>query len=532
MAFAPWNDAIFGPAEVRRVAALLRDNHIPSSAIWTEDFRGGTDEASGYRLVEEWDTDRTLYPDPAGLAAELQDGGFGWQAYFNTFVVDGTRISAEAKDGGHLVGSPDGGAYLFSGVTFKPTGMADLSRPETREWVKSYLRKALDLGFTGWMADYGEWLPHDAVLASGEDPLQAHNRYAREWARLNQDVMDERTDGVQRIFFARAGWLGSNSLTPVVWAGDQRTSFQKDDGLPTVIPMGINLGMAGVSMYAHDVAGYQSATNPPSTKELFFRWVSLGALTPVMRTHHGLDARHNWKLDSDAETLAHYKRWAQFHIQLYPYLDAHSAEAEQTGVPIVRGLPMLDPGDDRGWTISDEYFLGAGLLVAPVIDEGAVSRSVYLPAGDWVSWDGVTRVTGPADVTVAAAVGELPIFLRKGTCIPRLPARVETLLDAAPPTVDLKDVEAERSLFVVAGGSSDFLERDGTEYLVITTGGTSFLEDGVAMPDCTAAERGCVDRSGRNPVARLSAGKPLDFPGGKLAITAPVARAYDVEVLP
>jgi hypothetical protein len=149
-----------------------------------------------------------------------------------------------------------------------------------------------------------------------------------------------------------------------------------------------------------------------------------------------------------------------------------------------------------------------------------------------VSWDGVTRVTGPADVTVAAAVGELPIFLRKGTCIPRLPARVETLLDAAPPTVDLKDVEAERSLFVVAGGSSDFLERDGTEYLVITTGGTSFLEDGVAMPDCTAAERGCVDRSGRNPVARLSAGKPLDFPGGKLAITAPVARAYDVEVLP
>ena len=153
MAFAPWNDAIFGPAEVRRVAALLRDNHIPSSAIWTEDFRGGTDQPSGYRLVEEWDTDRTLYPDPEGLAAELQDGGFGWQAYFNTFVVDDTRISAEAKDGGHLVGSPDGSAYLFSGVTFKPTGLADLSRPATREWVKSYLRKALDIGFTGWMAD-------------------------------------------------------------------------------------------------------------------------------------------------------------------------------------------------------------------------------------------------------------------------------------------------------------------------------------------------------------------------------------------
>lgn len=533
MAFAPWNDAVFGPAEVRRVASLLRDNDIPSSAIWTEDFRGGTDEPSGYRLVEEWDTDRTLYPDAEALAAELNDGGFSWQAYFNTFVVDETRIMAEAIDGGHLVQSPDGGVYLFSGVTFKPTGLADLSRAETREWVKSYLRKALDVGFTGWMADYGEWLPHDAVLSSGEDPLQAHNRYAREWAQLNQEVMEERAaDKVQRTFFARAGWLGSNLVTPVVWAGDQRTSFQKDDGLPTVIPMGINLGLAGVSMYAHDIAGYQSATNPPSTKELFFRWVSLGALTPVMRTHHGIDARRNWKLDSDAETLAHYKRWAQFHIQLYPYLDAHSAEAEATGVPIVRALAMAQPSDDRGWTIADQYFLGGALLVAPVVDEGAVSRSVYLPEGDWVSWDGLTRAVGPVDLMVTAAVSELPVFLRKGTCIPRLPSRVETLIDAAPPTVDLNDVKNERSLFVVPGGRSEFFERDGTRYVVIRGDSTGFIENGVAMPDCTiATQRGCVDRSGLNPVARLASGKSLDFPGGFLAITAPVARTYDVEVM-
>ncbi|HEY1088845.1 MAG TPA: TIM-barrel domain-containing protein, partial [Archangium sp.] len=259
MAFAPWNDAIFGPAEVRRVAGVLRDNDIPSSAMWTEDFRGGKDESTGYRLVEEWDTDRTLYPDAEQLAGELRDAGIAWQAYFNTFLVTETRIYDEALDGGHLVGSPDGGPYLFSGVTFKPTGLADLSREPTREWVKGYLRRALDEGFDGWMADYGEWLPHDAVLASGEDPLLEHNRYARDWAQLNQEVMNEyAADGRQRTFFSRAGWVGSNAVTPVVWAGDQRTSFQPDDGLPTVVPMGINLGLAGVSTYAHDIAGYQS----------------------------------------------------------------------------------------------------------------------------------------------------------------------------------------------------------------------------------------------------------------------------------
>lgn len=533
MAFAPWNDAIYGPAEVRRVAGVLRDNAIPSSALWTEDFRGATDEPTGYRLTEEWDTDRTLYPQPEQLAAELTDAGFSWQAYFNTFVVDETRIMAEARAGKHLVGSPDGGEYLYSGVVFKPTGMADLSRPETREWVKGYLRQALDIGFTGWMADYGEWLPHDAVLFSGEDPLQAHNRYPREWARLNLEVLAERAgDGVQRLFFARAGWIGSNPITPVVWAGDQRTSFQKDDGLPTVIPMGINLGLAGVSTYAHDIAGYQSATNPVSTKELFFRWTSLGALTPVMRTHHGIDARRNWKFDSDAETLAHYKRWATFHIQLFPYIDAHSAEAEVSGVPIVRSLAFAAPSDDRAWTASDEYLFGGALLVAPVIEEGATSRAVYFPAGTWRSWDGVLEVTGPTDLSVNAPMGELPLFVRKGACIPRLPSTVQTLMPAAPGVVDYDDVKNQRVLFVVPGGASDFTERDGTRYVVSLTSSSGFSEAGTALPDCTApTQRGCVDRSGPNPVARMTGETALDFPGGTLVINAPVTRTYDVEVL-
>ncbi len=523
MAFAPWNDSIFGSAEVRRFAKFLRDEDIPSSAIWTEDFRGGRDEPTGYRLIEEWDTDRTLYPDVEAVAAELADAGYSWQSYFNTFVVTETRIYDEAVAGGHLVGAADGGAYLYDGVTFKKTGMADLSKPATREWVKSYLRKSLDEGFTGWMADYGEWLPHDAVLTSGEDPLLAHNRYALEWATLNQEVMKEReADGVQRLFFSRAGWVGSNKVTPVVWAGDQRTSFQKDDGLFTVIPMGINLGLSGVNTYAHDIAGYQSNTNPPSTKELFFRWTSLGALTPVMRTHHGIDARNNWNLEKDAETTAHYRRWAKVHIQLFPFFDALSAAAEATGVSTLRGLAVVSPGDDRAWTVSDEYCLGDDVLVAPVVDEGATSRLVYFPEGTWVSWDGATRVTGPTEVMVTAPVTELPLFLRAGAVVPRLPARVQTLLPAGAPVVDLEDVAAERVLLVAAGAAGGFTERDGTRYEVTTSGATAF-----SLPACTSAgQRGCVDGN----VARLD-GTSLEFPGGVLTISGGPARTYDVEVL-
>ncbi len=527
LAFAPWNDAIMGPDEVLRVANLLRDEDIPSSVIWTEDFRGGADEGTGYRLKEEWDTDTTLYPDAPGLAATLAEAGFSWHAYFNTFLVKDTRVTAAALEGGHAVRSEDGGVYWFDGVTFKPSALADLSRPETREWVKTYLRAALDDGFTGWMADFGEWLPHDAVLYNGEDPKLAHNRYALDWARLNKEVLDEVAgDGVQRTFFSRAGWVGSNEVSPVVWAGDQRTSFERDDGLFTVIPMGINLGLAGVNTYGHDIAGYQSNTNPPSTKELFFRWTTLGALSPVMRTHHGIDARANWHFASDADTLAHYRRWAKFHMQLFPFLDGLSANAERTGVPTLRGLLLETPGDAKAWEVSDQFLLGDDFLVAPVVDEGATSRTVYLPAGEWVSWDGVTRAAGPQEIVVDAPLSEIPLFLRKGAVVPRASYELDTVVPAAPPLVDWDDVKLERYVLVVAGGDGRFVERDGTEYVVRAGSAGSFT-----LPDCgdDAAQRGCVDRSGPRPVARLD-GDSLVFPGGTLSITGPQKR-YDVEVI-
>ena len=530
VAFAPWNDAIFGSANVRAVAKSLRDNGVPSSVLWTEDFRGGADvSGQGYRLKEEWTVDRTLYPDVEQVASDLRAQGYGWHAYFNTFLVDETAVFAEARTLNHFVLDATGAPALFSGVTFKPTGLVDLSKADAREWMKSYLRKALDLGFDGGMADYGEWLPPEAVLSSGEDPLSAHQTYAREWAKVNAEVLAERTDGRQRVFFSRAGWLGSTAFTPVVWAGDQRTSFGKDDGLYTIVPIGLNLGLGGVSTYGHDIAGYQSATNAPSTKELFFRWTTLGALSPVMRTHHGTAARDNWRWDKDAETIAHYKRWASLHLRLFPYFDGASKQAEEQGVPLMRALPLIAPEDLAGWTTSDEYGLGPALLVAPVLEEGATKRRVHFPPGRWVAIDGSAVHDGPADVEVTAAMGEIPVFARAGSVVPLLSEGVQTLLPADPPVKDFDDVKNERVLWVYGGGSGQFTERDGTTYTLTTTSGSVGLrEAGVVLQACTSAtQRGCLDMIGTHRLVRLAGQGPLEFDTQKLEISGS-ARTLDV----
>ncbi len=538
VAFAPWHDAIHGSQSVRDIARLLRERGVPSSVLWTEDFRGGHDvSGQGYRLKEEWDLDRALYPDAEALAAELNAQGFAWHAYFNTFLVEDTRVFAEAQRDGHFVLGQDDKPDLWSGVTFKPTGLADLSRPQTREWVKSYLHRALDQGFDGWMADYGEWLPTWAKLHSGEDPFLAHNRYPREWVKLNHEVLQERAgDGRQRLFFARAGWLGSTAYTPVVWAGDQRTDFQRDDGMPTVVTMGLNMGLGGVSTWGHDIAGYQSSTNPPSTREVYFRWTALGALSPVMRTHHGLSARDNWWFGKDDETLAHFARWASLHLRLFPYLDGASVEAETRGLPLMRALMLEFPSDPRLWDVHDQYLLGPSLLVAPVLTQGATSRGVLLPEGLWHGLHAAGKHAGPGSIDAQAEVTELPFYGRAGGIVPLLPEGVQTLLPAEPPVVDLDDVKGARVLWVFAGASGEFTERDGTRYRLEhggsggSLGPGEFAETGNILPVCSnAAQRGCVDRSVTPARVRLSGTGPLLFAGHTLHIDGP-ARTLDVVV--
>ncbi len=116
-------------------------------------------------------------------------------------------------------------------------------------------------------ADYGEWYPADqkTAPADGSDPEAAHQRYPLAWAQLNRDVID--TSGREIVSFHRSGYLGAQGVTPVIWAGDQRTSFQADDGLPTVIPILMGLSTVGFPVVTHDIGGYISSTNPPGTKE-------------------------------------------------------------------------------------------------------------------------------------------------------------------------------------------------------------------------------------------------------------------------
>ncbi|MCO4746693.1 MAG: hypothetical protein KC912_18000, partial [Proteobacteria bacterium] len=210
-AFAPWNDAVRGEARVREVAARLRSFGAASSVIWTEDWKGASENGVGYHLEGEWFVDETLYPDATTLADELEADGFKWFAYFSPFLRTGTQTFDEAVEDGVVLRNEDNETYLFKGAQFEDETMVDLSTELGRDWARDRMRAALDLGFDGWMADYAEWLPTDAVLNGGEDALAVHNLFPEWWQQTNATLLDD----YDMTFFVRSGWSRTSGIAPI-----------------------------------------------------------------------------------------------------------------------------------------------------------------------------------------------------------------------------------------------------------------------------------------------------------------------------
>ena len=409
-AFLPWMCTQGGPDAVLTRLAAMQAANVSVGTIWVQDWTGERENAGGgYGVQYRWNADEDLYPDLAGFVADLHAQDIRVVGYVNPFVDQGLEHWDEMEAAGMLPLDPETGEVAtFIGPRGSMT-TADLSNPDTREYIREHLRVAVrDIGLDGWMADFAEWLPLDADIAVG-DAAAFHNRYPEVWQSLTRDVMEElRPDG-DWLMFARSGWTGVQSQAQVHWVGDQEADWSETDGLPTVVPAMITLGLSGQPFATHDIAGFSGG---PSTKELYLRWTELGAFSPFMRTHDGNEREENHRWDAEEYTTEHFSRMSRIHTALASERQEWAEEGERTGVPMVRHLLLEFPEDRETWQIHDQYLFGPDLLVAPILEQGSVERTLYLPEGEWVHvWSGEST-TGPQWITVSAPFGEPPVFSR------------------------------------------------------------------------------------------------------------------------
>ena len=455
-AFGVWICSYQGPQQVLQEAERLRKEKIPSSAMWTFDVMGKGD-IMGWPL---WWTG--YYPDPRKFTDQLHSMGFKALTYvhpylrsvLNPYNLPNPSFEEGTRNGLFVLNA----AGKPTGPIFEPyvDGNIDFTSAKNVDWWEKRLRTILvDNDFDGWMEDFGEAVDKTDRFAAGVTGREMENLNPLFYHKITYEISRKFKPDV--VEFDRSGYAGSQGYTRVIWGGDQLPDWTQDHGLPSVVRGGITTGLLGFGVWGPDIAGNGYS------KELWTRWVEFGALTPIMRNHSWDKPYGAVDLWYDKETTDTFRRYAGLHVSLFPYLYSYAQEAAKDGLPIIRH-PMLEfPKDQKAYDTEAEYMLGEKMLIAPVVEQGATSRSFYLPKGDWVNYWTGALLEGGQQVTVAAPLEQIPILLRSGSIVPLISAETQTLTEDLPGSHSALTRDLIWRVFPASGVAQDsFTLFDGT----------------------------------------------------------------------
>ncbi|HEY6414406.1 MAG TPA: TIM-barrel domain-containing protein [Edaphobacter sp.] len=486
-AFAPWigRDYHQSAAQVLEDVDKTRELGLPASVIvidspWTTSY-------NSYKFNPK------QFDDAAAMVKHLHGEGYKlvlwhtpwidsqsnppWEAGFADKMLAHAENYDEAASSGFFVKATDGKPYV--GQWWKGMGsMIDFTNPLAKRWWQDQVRQAIAAGADGFKDDDGEGsFQGDVKFADGTDKRLMRNRYAVLYNNAMEELIQKDLKG-NGVLFARSvttdGHAGANGIG-FMWGGDNESSFSPESGLPTAVTAGLNAGMSGIPLWTADLGGYLKvgATQDPLVQ---MRWTEYSAFSPTMEILSQTNEQP-WNWDektggaSGTPALDVYRKYATLHMSLFPYRYAAAQEAAKTGMPIMRALVLQYQNDNRARTTKDEYMFGPDFLVAPVLDENT-RRVVYLPEGDWVDYWTGTRFNGGKTMLVDAPVDVLPLYVRAGAVIPKIPEDVMTLVPQNESGNSKVKAMDDRRVFELIGGagSADTTITDFEKRVLVRSG--------------------------------------------------------------
>lgn len=410
----------YSPASsFEQIGQEFRDRSIPADGLWLD-----IQHMDGFRTFT-WDP--VAFPDPQGMVAALAADGFKVTVIADPGIkVDpGWDVYDTGLAGNHFLRLP--GGELFVGTVWPgPSVFPDFTANATRAWWGDFLGDLAGLGVRGIWLDVNEptvfpesgggSIPDDLPVDGDGLPTtmaEAHNVYALQEARATYEGMRAAAPDRRPFLLTRAGFAGTQRYA-AVWTGDGPSTWTT---LRQTLPMLLNLGLSGLPFAGSDVGGYSGG----ATGELFARWMAVGVVSPFFRGHvtSGVNDQEPWAFGFEVEDISRERIHERY--ELLPYLYSLFDESRRTGAPILRPMVYAFQHDPAVGEMDDQAMLGSHLLVAPVLEESATERSVYLPAGRWFEVSSGAAYDGPASVTVGVTLGAFPMFVREGGILPRAP---------------------------------------------------------------------------------------------------------------
>lgn len=289
------------------------------------------------------------------------------------------------------------------------------------------------------------WIKHSHLMETGVDGfwpdegdvLNPESKIARHRMYYEGPLSE---DNNRRPFsLHRTGYPGMQKYGGWIWSGDTWSTWE---ALREQVAVGLNFSVSGSPFWGSDIGGFNPT--PQLTAELYVRWFQFGCFTPSFRSHgRTWHLRLPWgwnqgnpgpvEMDFDLEgrgspDSSEYhnplieeicRKYLNLRYKLIPYNYSLAYEASQTGMPMMRPLWMEFSHDERVNPIEDQYMWGSEMLIAPVVEKGAFSREVYLPAGCWYDLWNNRKYHGNQKIRAFGGLGFLPVFIKSGAIIPQ-----------------------------------------------------------------------------------------------------------------
>ena len=419
--------------ESEGVVDTLKREGYPLDGIVFDLYWYGKEEDMG-RL--EWDKEQ--WPDHRAMLRDFKQKGVNVVTISQPYVLTNGRAfdNYKALDPQGLFCKTDGTDTTHTvTIWVGQGGMFDVSNPTTRQWLRNRYKQLTEEGVTGWWGDLGEPEKHPLEIRhyNGLTAEQYHNVYGNDWSSIIYDLFKQDYPERRPMIMMRAGTAGLQRYSVFPWSTDVSRSW---GGFQPQVTIMLNSGLSGLGYMSHDVGGF--AVDPQNKRdgELYIRWLQLGLFSPVLRTHSTYQAEPYHYTEYGDLTL----RIIKSRYTWLPYNYTLAYDNARNGLPLVRPLGFYedDNGISRYDAVTDQYLWGRDVMVAPVMQQGALSREISFPEGTWVDINHPERrFEGHTTVNYAAPIEVLPLFARAGAFIPQANYEMENVGDYNPDKLDI-----------------------------------------------------------------------------------------------
>lgn len=240
-----------------------------------------------------------------------------------------------------------------------------------------------------------------------------HNLFGFNMTRAAGEALKKIAPDKKMLLFSRSSYIGMHRYGGV-WTGDNQSWWSH---ILLNLKMMPSLNMCGFLYTGADLGGFGSNT----TRDLLLRWLALGVFTPLMRNHTALGTREQECYQF--EQIEDFRHVIGVRYRLIPYLYSTYIKAANQNEMYFRPLGFDFPEDRRAIETEDQLLLGDEVMIAPVYTQNVSGRTVYLPEEMlFIKFlpDGTIYKETLEQGThyIEVALNEVPLFIRKGTCIP------------------------------------------------------------------------------------------------------------------